>query len=107
MIFCQFNPNTTDLFWSTIDKNGPLLPRMAQSGALDQPMFSVTLQRDMIDIGGSGVLTVGKLPDGVDNSSLTWVPVRRYTPAEGGVAPPTFAPNEVRPSRVACCSTHH
>jgi hypothetical protein len=54
------------------------------------------LQTSTIDISGNGQLSVGKLPDGVDNSSLTWVPVRLYTPAEGGQNPPSFAPNEVR-----------
>lgn len=81
-------------------------------GALEEPMFSVcllmqrsfdtyltltqiSLQRDMIDPSGKGVLSIGKLPEGVDNSSLTWVPVRLYTADEGGISPPTFAPNEV------------
>jgi hypothetical protein len=88
------------------------------TGALENPMFAVchsvtldhpdrcsdilglwqvTLNRDTIDISGQGQLTLGKLPDGVDNSSLTWVPVRPYTPDEGGLSPPTFAPNEVYP----------
>lgn len=58
--------------------------------------LQIALQREMIDVSGQGMLTVGKLPDGVDNSSLTWVPVRLYTADEGGVSPPTFAPNEVR-----------
>jgi hypothetical protein len=54
------------------------------------------LQRDMIDISGShGALTIGKLPDGIDNSSLTWVPVRLYKPGDGGLSPPSFAQNEV------------
>ena len=54
------------------------------------------LQRDTIDVSGSnGSLTVGKLPDGIDNSSLTWVPVRRYSQGDGGLSPPTFAPDEV------------
>jgi hypothetical protein len=56
----------------------------------------VMLQRDIIDVSGShGALTVGKLPDGIDNSSLTWVPVRLYGPQDGGLHPPQFAPNEV------------
>jgi hypothetical protein len=56
----------------------------------------VMLQRDIIDVSGSnGSLTVGKLPDGIDNSSLTWVPVRLYGPADGGLNPPQFAPDEV------------
>ena len=54
------------------------------------------LQRDTIDVSGNnGALTIGKLPDGVDNSSLTWVPVRLYSPGNGGLSPPTFAPGEV------------
>jgi hypothetical protein len=54
------------------------------------------LQRDSIDVSGSnGSLTVGKLPDGIDNSSLEWVPVRLYTPEDGGLSPPQFAPKEV------------
>jgi hypothetical protein len=54
------------------------------------------LQRDTIDISGShGSLTVGKLPDGIDNSSLEWVPVRLYRPEDGGLNPPQFAPKEV------------
>ena len=55
------------------------------------------LQRDTIDVNGNnGALTIGKLPDSVDNSSLTWVPVRLYKPGDGGLSPPTFAPDEVR-----------
>ncbi len=54
------------------------------------------LQRDIIDVSGSnGLLTVGKLPDGINNSSLTWVPVRLYKPEDGGLHPPQFAPDEV------------
>lgn len=54
------------------------------------------LQRDTIDVSGNnGAFTIGKLPAGIDNSSLTWVPVRLYDSAEGGMNPPTFAPSEV------------
>lgn len=56
----------------------------------------VMLQRNVIDVSGShGALTIGKLPDGIDNSSLTWVPVRLYEPGDGGLSPPTFAQDEV------------
>lgn len=58
-------------------------------------LWQITLQRDTIDIGGKGQLTLGKLPDGIDNSSVTWVPVRLYTGDDGGLFPPSFAPNEV------------
>ncbi|KAH9969769.1 aspartic peptidase domain-containing protein [Russula dissimulans] len=95
----KFNsPSTTDDFVFGTASDGPLLSRIAMSGSLEQPMFAITLQRDIIDISGSnGSLTVGKLPDGIDNSSLTWVPVRLYKPEDGGMNPPTFAPNEVFP----------
>ena len=53
------------------------------------------MQRDTIDIEGEGQLTIGKLPDGVDNSSLTWVPVRLYSVDDGGSSSPSFAPSEV------------
>lgn len=54
------------------------------------------LQRDTIDVSGNnGAFTIGKLPSGIDNSSLTWVPVRLYDPTDGGMNPPTFASGEV------------
>lgn len=89
----------SDNLLSSIPSDGPLLSRLVMSNQLENPQFAVTLQTSTIDISGNGQLSVGKLPDGVDNSSLTWVPVRLYTPAEGGQNPPSFAPNEVYPSR--------
>jgi len=80
-------------------ENGPLLSRVVSSGGLASPMFSITLQRDTIDVGGTGQLSVGKLPDGISSSSLTWVPVRLYSQDEGGLTPPQFAPNEIYPLR--------
>ncbi|THV05895.1 acid protease, partial [Dendrothele bispora CBS 962.96] len=77
---------------------GPLLARVAMTNALEMPMFAVELQRATIDVDGQdGILTVGTLPEGVDNSSLTWVPVRLYKPDEGGLRAPSFAPDEVYP----------
>lgn len=110
---------TTDHFIAASYAAGPLISRIAQSGALQMPMFTVkhvldlalnaantvyqiSLQRSTIDISGKGALTLGTLPDGVTNSSLTWVPVRLYSPAEGGLTPPTFAPNEVQSAY--CCT---
>ncbi|KAJ7045952.1 aspartic peptidase domain-containing protein [Mycena alexandri] len=90
---------TTDNLIASSFATGPLISRIAQSGALQMPMFSISLQRSTIDISGKGALTLGTLPPGVDNSSLTWVPVRLYSPAEGGLAPPTFAASEVYPLR--------
>ncbi|KZT73901.1 acid protease [Daedalea quercina L-15889] len=90
---------TANEFVSHIGTMGPLLSRMVEDGVIQQPLFSVTLQRDTVDISGSGQLTIGELPDGVDNSSLTWVPVRLYTTAEGGLLAPTFASSETYPLR--------
>jgi hypothetical protein len=89
----------TDDFITSTYTSGPLMTRIAMTNALQMPMFSITLQRSTIDIGGTGSLTIGKLPDTIDNSSLTWVPVRLYNPGEGGLEPPKFAPSEVYPFR--------
>ncbi|KAH6911516.1 aspartic peptidase domain-containing protein [Coprinopsis sp. MPI-PUGE-AT-0042] len=79
--------------------DGPLLTRITMTNQLELPMFAVTLQRSTIDIEGQGLLTVGRLPDGVEESELTWVPVRLYNASEGGLRPPNFAPAEVYPFR--------
>jgi len=44
-------------------------------------------------------LTVGRLPDGVEEDEITWVPVRLYNSSEGGLRAPTFAPDETYPFR--------
>ncbi|KAI9464918.1 acid protease [Lactarius psammicola] len=100
-INAKFNtPSVTDDFVLGTASDGPFLSRLAMSGALEQPMFAVMLQRDTIDVSkNNGALTIGKLPDGIDNSSLTWVPVRLYKPEDGGLNPPTFAPSEIYPFR--------
>lgn len=46
-----------------------------------------------------GQLTIGQLPDGVSNDSLTWVPVRLYTEDQGGIGGPTSSPKELYPAR--------
>ncbi|KIY73968.1 acid protease [Cylindrobasidium torrendii FP15055 ss-10] len=92
--------DTTDDFLRATTAYGPTLARIAWTGALQAPMFAIELQRNTIDIGGGdGVLTVGRLPEGVNDSMLTWVPVRMYRPEDGGLSPPTFAPDEVYPYR--------
>lgn len=59
-------------------------------------MFSITLQRDSVDIGGNvGQLSIGELPANVQTDSLTWVPLRAYTAEEGGLPPAPEAPDEV------------
>lgn len=60
-------------------------------------LSQITLQRDTIDVSGEGQITIGQLPEGVDNSSLTWVPVRLYDESVGGLTPPSFASQEVYP----------
>ncbi|KAF9049443.1 aspartic peptidase domain-containing protein [Rhodocollybia butyracea] len=90
----------TDSFLNGTYQYGPLLSRIAASNQLESDVFSISLQRSAIDVGiDNGTLTLGKLPDGVDNSTLTWVPVRLYDASEGGLSAPTFAPNEVYPFR--------
>ncbi|GJJ10881.1 hypothetical protein Clacol_005109 [Clathrus columnatus] len=70
----------------TFVMEGPLMSRLSQS-ALVSPEFTLTLQREKFDIGdNNGLLSMGELPPGVSNDSFTWVPVRRYTHAEGGLA---------------------
>ncbi|KAF7322196.1 Peptidase A1 domain-containing protein [Mycena kentingensis (nom. inval.)] len=90
---------TTDRFIAASYADGPLISRIAQTNALEMPMFAIELQRSTIDISGKGELTLGELPEGVDNSTITWVPVRLYTPEEGGLNAPTFAPDELYPLR--------
>ncbi|KAL6303913.1 acid protease [Sparassis latifolia] len=93
------SPATTDTLISNIGKYGPFVSRLVMSGVIDQPMFAITLQRDTVDVSGHGAITIGQLPTGVDNSSITWVPVRLYAPRDGGIKPPTFAVHEVYPLR--------
>jgi len=80
--------------YSTI---GPFLSRLVEKRSLPHPMFSITLQRDTVDIGGNiGMLSIGDLPSGVLNETLTWVPVRGYSYSEGGIPAPPDSPHEVR-----------
>lgn len=93
---------TTAALQSSIVSYGPLIPRLVAQGMLDSPMFSITLQRDTIQIGGNeGMLSIGQLPPSVHSESLTWVSVRGYSPSQGGLNPPSDATGEVRSMRVA------
>ena len=88
---------TTAALQSSIESYGPLIPRLVAEGKLDYPLFSITLQRDSIEIGGNeGMLSIGQLPPTVSTDSLTWVGVRGYPPSRGGLNPPSDAPGEVR-----------
>ncbi|TFK67789.1 acid protease [Pluteus cervinus] len=88
----------TSVVISTYASLGPLLSRLAATKGISLPGFTVTLQRNTIDIGGNvGMLSIGELPPGVRNESLTWVPLRGYTQPEGGLPPPKESPSEVYP----------
>ncbi|KAF5309822.1 hypothetical protein D9619_010300 [Psilocybe cf. subviscida] len=77
---------------------GPFISRLVALDRLALPMFSVTLQRDTIDVGGNlGVLSLGELPGGVQSENFTWVPLRAYSPDEGGLPAPSDSPDEQYP----------
>ncbi|KAL0959031.1 hypothetical protein HGRIS_014338 [Hohenbuehelia grisea] len=119
--------SSTNAILTSFTETGPFMARLAMSGALAIPMFSFRLPRAAIDpstasspnsppasgggmstfsspasstpssITGDGVLSLGALPPGVTNDSMTWVGVRRYTPAQQGLPPPPDSPDEVYP----------
>jgi len=79
-------------------RTAPLLSRLVATKGLTLPQFTITLQRDTVDVGGNvGLLSIGELPKGTTNDSLTWVPLRRYSVSEGGLPPPPDSPNEQYP----------
>lgn len=89
--------SSTNVILSSFPTLGPLVARFAAAGSLPEPLFTVTLQRDSIEIGGNvGALNIGQLPANVLNESLTWIPLRTYTADQGGLRPPPNSPNEVR-----------
>ncbi|KAI0632241.1 acid protease [Trametes polyzona] len=89
----------TDTFVEQTAKSGPIVPRLILADEIDDPLFAITLQRNTIDVSGEGQITIGQLPEDVDNSTITWVPVRLYDPVDGGLEAPSFAPNEKYPLR--------
>ncbi|KAH9991950.1 aspartic peptidase domain-containing protein [Russula compacta] len=91
------SPNVDDVL-ASFATNGPLLPRLIMAGALASPIVAISLQRDTVDIGGNqGMLSIGELPAGIAAEDLTWVPLRGYTAAEGGLPAPEESPNEIYP----------
>ncbi|KAH8088925.1 acid protease [Cristinia sonorae] len=77
---------------------GPLITRMIQQHLLTRPVIATSLQRDTVDIGGNvGLLSIGALLPGISDDALTWVPLRAYSVAEGGLPPPIETPEEVYP----------
>ncbi|TRM60941.1 aspartic peptidase domain-containing protein [Schizophyllum amplum] len=88
----------TDSVIASYDSQGPFVARLVANEMLADPMFAVTLQRDTIDHGGSvGMLSLGELPSGVSNDSLTWLPLRTYAAEQGGLSPPSNSPDEEYP----------
>ncbi|KII85648.1 hypothetical protein PLICRDRAFT_126387 [Plicaturopsis crispa FD-325 SS-3] len=88
----------TELILASWPSTGPAFPRLAATSALAAPMYSVSLQRDTVEVGGNaGVLSIGALPAGVKNDDLAWAPVRLYTHAQGGLPGPPDSPNETYP----------
>ncbi|TFY53270.1 hypothetical protein EVG20_g10194 [Dentipellis fragilis] len=86
-------PTVSDVL-DTFIPYGPLVPRLG----LTAPIAAVTLQRDTVQVGGNaGMLSLGALPPAVRADNMTWVPLRAYTPAEGGLPAPTDSPHEVYP----------
>ena len=79
--------------WSVF---GPLLARFVTAAQLTSPMYTLTLQRDTIQVGGNvGMLSIGEMPSAVSEDSLTWVPIRPYPYMQGGLPAPLDSPNEV------------
>ncbi|KAJ7599122.1 aspartic peptidase domain-containing protein [Mycena floridula] len=77
----------TNTILASYASQGPFLPRLIEDKAI-LPMFTVSLQRDTIDIGGNvGMLSIGEFPS--QNSSMTWVPLRAYSESEGGLSSPS------------------
>ena len=94
----QSSSSLVSTILSSYSSIGPFISRLVAQGTLTYPMFTITLQRDSVDIGGNiGIMSLGKLPAGVNNDSLTWVKVRGYTTAEGGMTAPPDSPGEVYP----------
>ncbi|KAL1727962.1 aspartic peptidase domain-containing protein [Schizophyllum commune] len=88
----------TDSVITSYDEQGPFVARLVANNMLQDSMFAVTLQRDTVDPGGSvGMLSMGELPSGVSNDSLTWLPLRTYAPEQGGLSPPSNSPDEAYP----------
>jgi hypothetical protein len=94
---------TTSAIISSFGVSGPFIARLVSLGGLALPMFVIALQRDTIEIGGNeGMLSIGGLPPGVQNESLTWVPVRKYTLQQEGLTQDDSL--EVR-STWECCTS--
>ena len=55
------------------------LTRFVTAAQLTLPMYTLTLKRDFIQVrGNAGILSIGEMPSGVSEDSLTWVPILAY-----------------------------
>ncbi|RDB16465.1 Pepsin A [Hypsizygus marmoreus] len=94
----QASSSFVDAIFQSYARTGPLLSRLVATSDLTSPQFTVTLQRNTVDVGGNvGVLSIGELPRGIKNESITWVPIRRYDSSQGGLPPPPDSPSEEYP----------
>jgi len=94
----QIQTRTSPLLYSVFASYStlaPFLPRLVATSALNLPMFTVSLQRNTVDIGGVGMLSIGELPSGIADDNMTWVPLRMYSYDEGGMPAPPNSPTEV------------
>jgi hypothetical protein len=102
----SLSPSVNDVL-ASFATNGPLIPRLILTGALTSPIVSISLQRDAVEIGGNqGILSIGELPAGIAAEDLTWVSLREYTVAEGGLPAPKDSPNEVQPHFIFIRCSH-
>src|SRR5882762_6514905 len=77
---------------------GPLIPPLVTMGVLAVPLATIPMQRDTFEIGGNvGLLSLGEFPTSLQRDRLTWVPLRAYSVAEGGLSAPIDSPDEVYP----------
>lgn len=89
-------PSFTHTLFSSFAKTGPFIGRLVATSSISAPQFTITLQRDTVDVGGNaGLLSIGEFPTGIDERNLTWAKVRTYSVHEGGLPPPANSPGEV------------
>ncbi|KAF7966863.1 hypothetical protein HWV62_36697 [Athelia sp. TMB] len=70
-----------ETYFQAMQESSPLLISLASAGKLKAPMYTLSLQREDPTSADSnaGVMTIGGLPSGISNDSLTWVPVQPYS----------------------------
>ncbi|KAM5543418.1 hypothetical protein V8D89_002669 [Ganoderma adspersum] len=79
--------NNASDFLSLLYAHGPIVTTFSTYGDIDEPLFSLTFNPNISGDSESGQFTIGSLPTGVDNSSLTWATVRLYDIGLNGTVP--------------------